>query len=179
MRKTCIGLGLGVTFAVGMTGCGETGPAPRPLSSLEHGNVYSTGEVTRIELGGVAFLGVIDEDSAAAKNIRAQSELVSHQYSHGSRDTNAPVINENPIRVSASVSQGGEGPTLNNDGACDALQIQGTPKYIVGLALGGEPKGVMISWPEEEPDTLYVCPFQEMAPHKLDGVVLFATDQDR
>lgn len=179
MKKMSLGLGLGATIAFGMTGCGEMGAAPRPLSSVEHEEIYSTGQTARIELGGVAFLGVIDADSDAAKNIRAESELISHQYAHGSRDANAPIINDNPIRVNVSVALGGEVPTLSNDAACDALQIQGAPQYIVGLALGGKPNGVMISWPNEEPNSLYVCSFQEMAPHKLDGVVLFATDQER
>lgn len=159
-----------------MTGCIEQDKVPN--TTFTERDVYSAGHVTRISQGESAFVTTIDSDSDAAKHLKDGLEIVDFLYPKGSNDSEAPNISSMPIRTNVRVTLKGKGPSLSNDGACDSYPIESNLKYVGAVAIGGSKNGVVISWPEDS-SYLVVCAFQKMEPDSEDGLVVFATNNDR
>lgn len=157
-------------------GCAETAPEV-PKATIGVDEIIANAHPTLIKNGESAFVRVLSPKDVIGQNLIKQTGLVNHIYPNGPADDMAPEVGANPFRTTTRVSLGGEKTNyLNNDGACDSYPINGDPSYIGAIAIGGNEKGVTISWPNDS-DYVYVCGFQKMEPETDHGVVLFATDR--
>lgn len=173
IKKVVGGLLATSTFVVG--GCGETTPEV-PKANIAVDEIIASAHPTLIAEGESAFVRVVSPHDTIGRTLIKKISLVDHIYPNGPTDDMAPAIGTNPFRSAEQVSLSGDNAKLHNDGACDSYPIEGEPRHIGAVAIGGDAKGLTISWPEGG-DYAQICAYQDMEPKTEHGVVLFATDR--
>ena len=168
--------------ALALTGCASEQVAGTPKTSLSAENLLNRGDSVHIRPGDSALITPIT-DEIVIKNITDKILEVDHQYPHGFIDDKAPTISRTPLRIDANEALSGKSPVLENDLACDTVNVDLTGSetgsaYITAFAMSDSPDDtVLVSWPVETPDRVYVC-FADNN-ELTDGLVMVLNDQPR
>lgn len=173
-------------LAFGLSGCGDGSPAPRPETTLVEDDIFDAGRTQVISQGGSEFVTPETDPTALARIIDGL-KLIDHQYPRGFQDADAVEISRTPVRIDAHVALSGESPELNNDLACDVVNVSTSgfddvsKVYMGALALSEQQEDrILVSWPKQNGEagkSAIVC-FDDGAEPR-DGVVLFLSDRPR
>ena len=174
MKKEIIGLAL---TAAALAGCSDQ-TYTQPPTAVESAQIYNTGKVVQVALGESKFLETIDPSSDHGKALITSIPIVSYKHARGPQEDGAPLVNNTPTRLDVHVAVIGDG-NLSNDAACETLRVDGKPKYIGAVALGGQDKGVFVTRPVDNPEFAYACSFRDFEPSGSNGIIIFTSETDR
>ena len=163
-----------------LAGCSVESPAVVPQTVVTAEGVAHLPQARMVAPGQAVVLMPLQDDTERHALMNAMP-LVDHIYPHGMVDDDAPTISGMPARIRANVNLSGRSPALNNDLACDTLNVdtqgmQGKARVrIAALALSGNPdRRAIVAWPEtadgQPGNTVELCSPQDDEPD--DGVVL-------
>ena len=170
---------MGIALALTAATAGCASKAEHMDTDVKDGDIFASGKVVQVQEGESAFLSTVDPNSEFGKKYVRDIPMQDHVYPRGPKDEEAPVVVEEPSRFNVQVTLQGESSKLANDAACETFRVEGNPKYIGALAIGGQENAVFISRPSDNEGFVYVCSFQDIEPSKDDGIVIFGSNQER
>jgi outer membrane murein-binding lipoprotein Lpp len=165
--------------ALALAGCATEQVAGTPKTNSTAEDILELGGAVTIHPGDSALVTPVIDD-AKINRITNRIDEIDHQYPHGLYDDKAPTISNMPIRVDTFVALSGKSPQLDNDLACDTLNIdthavETGAQHLTAIALSDSADDqVLVSWPKESPDRAFVC-FPE-GNELTDGLVLVLDD---
>jgi hypothetical protein len=173
---------IGATLLLGA--CSESA-ATVPQTAVVAPTILQVPETELIHPGETKIL-LPAKDATTRSQLKNGIKLVDHIYPHGMTDEDAPTVGAMPVRLNAQVTLHGRSPNLDDDLACDVvnLNLNSFPDkshvYVGALALSDNDKArAMVAWPSssggEPSNELFLCFPVDDAPSDQ-GVVLVASD---
>lgn len=178
---------LGLALLLGPAACGESA-AEVPQTAVEAATILDVPQSTLVAPGQIVLLKPA-ADAATRYQLVSSIPLTDHIYPHGMTDKNAPTVGTMPVRLNAQVTLHGRSPHLDDDVACDVVNLNlsqfpdKTQARIGALALSKNTSSeAMVAWPNAADGTpnneAFLCFPVHDAPSD-DGVVLALTSASR
>lgn len=174
---------LGLALLLGAAGCGESA-AEVPQTSVGGATILEVPQTALVAPGQTVILKPA-ADAATRDRLVHDIALTNHIYPHGMADKDAPTVGAMPVRLNAQVTLHGRNPHLDDDLACDVVNLDlssfpvQTQVRIGALALSKNANSeAMVAWPAAPggapSDEAFLCFPVNDAPSD-DGVVLALT----